>query len=116
MLRKGVKLPIELKMVSVVYRFVFISMWFMVRFVVYCCWLSQFLLSFCGSGKIIIFCCLSMIETKPYCPDLSVGFSFKDNGNRSAGVGPILTSEIKHDITCRAAAAEFLQYCWWSWM
>lgn len=35
MSRKGVKLSMELKMVSVVYRFVYISMWFMVRFVVY---------------------------------------------------------------------------------
>lgn len=35
MLRKGVKLYIELKMVIVVYRFVYTSMWFMVRYVVY---------------------------------------------------------------------------------
>lgn len=51
MLRKGVKL--ELKKVSVVYRFVYTSMWFMVRYVVFGhgCWLSQFLLSFCGRGE-----------------------------------------------------------------
>lgn len=54
MLRKGVNVYTGLQMVSVVSRFVYTNVWFMVRYVVYGhgCWLSQFLLSFCGCGEI----------------------------------------------------------------